>query len=159
LLAFKENQIHEDDYFNISCFGKIKRISKIKNAFYFYRLRQDSLSKTIDTSVLEKRMHSFVNLIALTERVKDLDANFLSFTREECKIRLYNVLDIFLDQNVSSKRKYATLKFVKNNTGRISLNDNDYSSRIRLIKKRAYNKNSLLYLICKKIFFLYDKFK
>ena len=61
-LLFKEKLIHEDDYFSLECFSKVKHIRKIDKVLYYYRIRENSI---ITGNVTKERLFSCLEIIRL----------------------------------------------------------------------------------------------
>ncbi len=85
-LSFREQLIHEDDYFNLICFSKVKRIKKIDFVLYYYRIRSNSI---LNSKIKIERLLSYVKIIELCKNLKksDLDFYFID-TRIRCYISL-----------------------------------------------------------------------
>ncbi len=97
--SFKERMLHEDDYFNLICFSKVKRIKKIDKVLYFYRIRENSI---LTGEVTKQRLVSYLELIKLSKSLlkSNLDNYFL-----EGLIRSYiSILFVYLNKFQNDKR-------------------------------------------------------
>ncbi len=146
--SFKKNQIHEDDYFNLSCFGKVKNVVKIPLSLYFYRRRVNSLTTDLSATAIEKRILSYVSLINLCGVIEDLDSFFLKSKSDEYKIILLNLLDEYTTKSKSLKKKVYMIRYVKKNVKKIIVSKNDFAfSIVSYLKKRSFNFGWFFYLI------------
>lgn len=154
--SFKKNQIHEDDYFNLLCFGKVKNIVKIPVSLYFYRRRFNSLTTDISIKAIEKRIVSYVSLINLCVDIDDLDSVFLKSKSNEYKINLLNLLDVYTSKSKSLQNKIYMIRYVKKNVKKIIVSKNDYAfSIISYLKKRSFNFSWILYIIIGELGLIY----
>ncbi|HLA56862.1 MAG TPA: glycosyltransferase [Flavobacterium sp.] len=134
--AFKPNQIHEDDYFNLSYFGKIQRIMKISQPLYFYTRRNESLTTNRSKNVLEKRMASYINLINLTNAVNDLNVDFLKRKNAEYKQILFGILLDYFHTDISNSEKKSAIQSIKKAKIHFPLSKSD----LQQSKKMSFNK-------------------
>ena len=147
-ISFIEMLLHEDDYFNLLCFSKVKCIKKIDKTLYNYRVRTNSL---IRSKVSEKRLHCHIELLKLCKALEktSLDSFFL-----DSQIRLYigslfyNLLE-YAPQNRNEKSVSFYLKEVK----AIVPNQNIYRQDLKgvIVEKILYNLSNYLYLKYKSI--------
>ncbi|MEC4004430.1 glycosyltransferase family 2 protein [Flavobacterium sp. SUN052] len=113
-LSFKINQLHEDDYFNISCFGKIKTIAKINNGLYYYRRRSNSITTSATKENLVKRMSSYIALLQLFQTINDIDSNYLEIKSNAYKGIVYEILKKYvLSKETTIAEKYYQIKRLK----------------------------------------------
>lgn len=96
---FKTGIYHEDDYFNISIFGKIKRLKSIADALYFYRVGQDSTTSNQSVTTISKRVFSYFELIKLTDEISDLEPTFLLKKRTAYIRNIFILLDSQIKHN------------------------------------------------------------
>lgn len=148
-LQFKVNQLHEDDYFNFSCFGKIKKIAKIKEGLYYYRRRENSITTSVSKEILVKRMDSYIELIQLFKTIKDIDAAFLSKKANAYQRNLYELLQHYvLLKTTTFSEKYSQIQknkpFLK---GFYSPNTTYRFSKKNWLLKKVLYLNSILFLI------------
>ena len=148
-LKFKVNQLHEDDYLNFGCFGKIKKIAKIEDGLYFYRRRENSITTSVSKENLVKRMDSYIELITLFKTINDIDVVFLSKKANAYKRNLYELLYqyVILNTTTFSEKQYQTTKNKPFLKGFYSDKTQfSYSKKNWLLKKVLYF-NSYLFLI------------
>ncbi|GAB3711983.1 glycosyltransferase family 2 protein [Flavobacterium koreense] len=113
-LTFKVNQLHEDDYFNFGCFGRITSIAKIKDGLYYYRRRENSITTLASKENLIKRMNSYVALLQLFETLKDIDQSFLLKKGNAYKRNLYELLNQYvLLKTTTFTEKYSQVRALK----------------------------------------------
>lgn len=113
-LTFKVNQLHEDDYFNFGCFGRITAIAKIEDGLYYYRRRENSITTLASKENLVKRMNSYVALLQLFETLKDIDQSFLLKKGNAYKRNLYELLNQYvLLKTTTFTEKYSQARALK----------------------------------------------
>lgn len=148
-LTFKVGQLHEDDYFNLSCFDKINTIIKLPDSLYFYRIRAGSITSSIEVKNIESRINSYINLIDLTHSLKNLDSEFLNECTQIYQNELYNMCNLFFTSNLKIKDKFKKIKSIKDHTSltNISSANLNLKSKLEYLLKKVYNKNLYIYFI------------
>ena len=158
-LWFLENQIHEDDYFNISSFGKIKKILKITDSLYFYRQREGSIMNNYSKYHLSKRIDSYIKLVNLCGEINNLNRFFLETQKGHYKHALFNVLNAFMYYETNFLKKTETLKKVKKAINKLPKGFKDELNKTSMSKfiLWSFNTNVILYFLAKTIFDSYSK--
>jgi glycosyltransferase involved in cell wall biosynthesis len=146
-LRFKKGLIHEDDYFNLECFGKLKRIQKIPVALLYYRRRKDSVTGSVNPENLENRISGYIELIALCQRITDIDSDYIQNKIKAYKRVILSVLETYILTDLPWKQKYLFVKSIRK-TIKVSVEKGDFSmSKIAWLKKQAYNFHPLAYMV------------
>lgn len=146
-LLFKEQLVHEDDYFSLQCFSLVKRIKKINKVLYFYRIRDNSI---ITGKVTLERLNSYLEIVKLCITLKNscLDIQFI-----DGRIRSY--LSIFFENLVEfqcENKNYIVEKLIvesKEVLGKQRLYRNDLIGVI--FEKVLFNFSAKLYFFYKKM--------
>jgi glycosyltransferase involved in cell wall biosynthesis len=138
-ILFKERLIHEDDYFNLICFSKIKKIKKIPFGLYYYRRRENSISSS---KVTIQRIHSFIELIRLCIdlRKSNLDSSFIEKQIFSYSCVLFSLINKI---QLSINEKKAIIKTVQNLIPNQLILNSD--TNIIKVEKHIYNQNSSLF--------------
>lgn len=154
-LKFKLGIFHEDDYFNLSCFGKVKKVMKIKNGLYFYRRRSNSITTSQTKENIAKRMYSYQQLVDLCNTITNLDKAFLNKKLEAYKNNALHLLDMYMVlKNVSKTSKIEMAQFVKNEIiGNDFVQTSKSVSKKRWLKDKLFKHNLFLYSYFVKLFF------
>lgn len=157
-LLFKEQQLIEDDYFNINCFGKINSISKIPYSLYNYRQREGSIMNDTSIANLLHKINSYLNLMVLCNEVDDFNKNFILILKEHYIDWLYQLINLYCAKESIFKIKYGVLKMAKNAMGNLSITKSDIeNSKLAVITKVLFNLNIILFVLYSKILNYYYK--
>jgi glycosyltransferase involved in cell wall biosynthesis len=143
-LKFIKGLIHEDDYFNLLAFDKVKKIKKIKEVLYYYRRRENSIFTSKPNSL---RFNSLITLIDLCNSLlkSNLNYNFINN-------KLFNYISLTiilsLKSDCNSKEIRYRVKRIKKivRFQKIILSD----SKGIILEKIIYNISGYLYLLKKK---------
>lgn len=148
-LTFKVNQLHEDDYFNFGCFGRITSIAKIEDGLYYYRRRENSITTLASKENLLKRMNSYVSLLQLFEIINDIDKSFLLKKGNAYKRNLYELLNQYvLLETIPFAEKYSQVKALKPWLKGFKSEGTQFShSKKKWLIKSSLQLNALLFLI------------
>lgn len=153
-ITFKLGQLHEDDYFNLSCFGRIKEIVKIPNGLYFYRRRENSITTTTTPQNLAKRIYSYIELLKLCKNINDIDQEYLLSKAQAYKRILFSLIEHYvLSKDVSFKDKITLVANVKPFMRNLQLEKNNFNhSKKNWLNQILFNKSNLLYVLTLQLF-------
>ncbi|GAA4076425.1 hypothetical protein GCM10022389_22790 [Flavobacterium cheonanense] len=145
-LQFAPGLMHEDDYFNLSCFGSISSCCKLPVALYYYRRRQGSITTAVNMENLKKRVVSYSKLIDLCKRVDNLDPNFLKNKRLAYEKVIIYLLNSFLEGASSFNSKIEFTRFVQKSLPKVTILKTDYNySKAIWLQKKLYNMGAFFY--------------
>jgi glycosyltransferase involved in cell wall biosynthesis len=151
-LVFKPNQIHEDDYFNLECFGRVGKICKLPQALYYYRIRANSLTTAVSSSALKNRINSYLALIDLCNTISDLEVHFLKKKSQDYKNITVKLLDHYCGVETSRNEKIELINKVKKEMHSVVITSKDRkASKIWTLKMNAFNCSSLLFFIVEEL--------
>ncbi|MEO0037575.1 MAG: hypothetical protein RIQ59_786 [Bacteroidota bacterium] len=155
-LKFKPNQIHEDDYFNLECFGRVGKISKLPIALYNYRIRANSLTTALSAKAIKNRVSSYLTLIELSNTITDLDTNFLKKKEEEYTSNAVRLLDQYCGAATSRSEKLQLIKQVKKQIKSVRITNEDWNaSKIWILKMKAFGWNAYLFFLVEEMSLIY----
>jgi len=148
-LTFKVNQLHEDDYFNFGCFGRISTIAKIEDGLYYYRRRENSITTLASKENLVKRMKSYIALLQLFETINDIDQAFLLKKGNAYKRNLYELLNQYvLLKTTTFSEKYSQVALLKPILKGFQSEGTQFNhSKKNWLIRSSLQINSLLFLI------------
>jgi len=145
-LQFESGLMHEDDYFNLSCFGSISTCCKLPVALYYYRRRQGSITTAVNLKNLKNRVLSYSKLMQLCTEIDNLDAVFLKKKKLAYEKVILNLLNNYLEFDTSFKVKIEFTRFVKKSLPKATILNTDYSySKTVWLQNKLYNLDAFLY--------------
>ncbi|SNR76007.1 glycosyltransferase family 2 protein [Lutibacter flavus] len=133
--VFKENIIHEDEYFNLICFSKVKKIKKIAKTLYYYRRRDNSVSSS-KISII--KINSTIELVKISIRLRNSELDY-SFIENQIFNYICSLFGYLNKVNLPIKQKYRIIKEVKLLVAQQAKLKND--SNFILMEKYIYNVN------------------
>ena len=155
-IKFKPNQIHEDDYFNLECFGRVGKICKLPIALYNYRIRANSLTTSISAEAIKNRVRSYLALMELSKTITDLDTNFLKKKEEEYARNAVRLLDMYCGAATSRSEKLQLINQVKKQIKSVRITNEDWKiSKIWALKMKAFGWSVYLFFLVEEMSLIY----
>jgi glycosyltransferase involved in cell wall biosynthesis len=139
-LKFKEGIVHEDDYFNYQCMNFAKKVQKIPDVFYFYRIRENSTTTSLSYDVILKRINSLFFIIENLRQFSNLDSTYIEKRIVAYKNFIIAIAENYCKSKASFGQKVALISQVKSKIPKIAVSNEDYKNSKKVwLKKKMYN--------------------
>jgi glycosyltransferase involved in cell wall biosynthesis len=147
-ITFIEGMVHEDDFFNYQCMNYAKKVQKIPDVLYFYRIRENSTTTSLQYDIILKRINSLFFVIKNLRKFTNLNSNYI-----EQRILAYHNFIIAIAENYCLSKanifqKIKLISLVKDKIPKVTVGKEEYqNSKSIWLKKKMYNTNTYFYFV------------
>lgn len=145
-ITFVEEIFHEDDFFNYQSLNAAKKIQKIPDVLYYYRILANSNMRTLSYDVILKRINSLFFIIENLKTFKNLYKDYLEKRKVAYSNYITGTAEKYCKSNVGFKLKLKLITELKKKLPRVEVSNEDYKkSKAIWLQKKLYNSSTFFY--------------
>lgn len=147
-IQFKEEIVHEDDFFNYQCMNYAQTVQKIPEVLYYYRIRSNSTTTSVHFAVIQKRIQSLFFVIEHLSEFSNLDKIYLENRKLAYQNFILSIAEKYCKTRASFRLKVKLMALVKHKIPKVAITRADFHhSKTVWLKKKIYNISTLLYCV------------